>query len=78
MNQYQQASSDICMDDKSITELRKQTTEEVLPKAHGAAVVSSNLKGTNPLEWTVTVKIFETISAITKRENFIDGNETHH
>jgi len=66
------------MDDKSITRLRKQTTEEVLPKAHGAAVVSSNLKARNPLEWTVTVKIFERISSISEPENFVDGNETQH
>jgi len=66
------------MDDESVAVLRKQTTDEVIPQAHGAAVVTWNLEGSNPLEWTVTVKIFQRISEIDPHENFVVGNETQH
>jgi hypothetical protein len=65
------------MDDHSLAVLRKQTTDEVIPHAHGEAVVTCNLEGSDPLKWTVTVKIFEQIT-VPITGNFVDGNRTEH
>ena len=74
----QQVSSELCMDDEALSLLRKQTTEEVIPQSHGEAVVASNLEASDPLEWTVTVKIFRFITNIDPKENYVVGNETQH
>ena len=78
MDMSQQVSSEVCMDDESLAVLRKQTTTEVIPQAHGAAVVSYNLQGNNPLKWTVTVRVFEQITQLPPPESFVEGNNTQH
>jgi hypothetical protein len=65
------------MDDESLAVLRKQTTSEVIPEAHGRSVVTCNLEGNDPLKWTVTVKIFEQIT-VPITGSFVDGNRTQH
>jgi hypothetical protein len=66
------------MDDDSLAILRQQTTKEVIPHAHGEAVVTCNLEGSDPLKWTVTVRIFEQLTFPAHRGSFVDGNETQH
>ena len=66
------------MDDGSLTSLRRQTIEEVLPNAHGMAVVTYDLDGDDPTKWTVTLKIFARIDKICGIENNMIGNDTKH